>query len=306
MKVFFNERMVGQKGFVDGSPSSGKPAQVIEDWKRDARTRSHVELCDFAPVTQEQLSLAHDPAHVRRVLECRKPNGFGNKSAEVAASLPYTSGSMLAAALSVAGSRGDIACSPTSGFHHAGYNRTGGFCTFNGLVVTALVLAHEHFGLLHNGRIGILDCDQHYGDGTSQILALGKVNRMLRDHTTTVIHRTAGEIFQRKPTSTQDRAAMARAFKNWLGESIAMMANCDVVLYQAGADPHLEDPYGGFLLDDELADRDATVFNSFKDLQVPVAWNLAGGYQQDKHGGISAVLNIHRNTFVAAVAASKR
>ena len=40
-------------------------------------------------------------------------------------------------------SNGLVACSPTSGFHHAGYESGYGYCTFNGLMVCALALKAE-------------------------------------------------------------------------------------------------------------------------------------------------------------------
>jgi len=40
-----------------------------------------------------------------------------------------------------------------------------------------------------------------------------------------------------------------------------------------------------------------------KSLGIPIAWNLAGGYQEDKSGGIQAVLDIHNNTMIECVAA---
>ena len=33
-----------------------------------------------------------------------------------------------------------IACSPSSGFHHAGFDYNGAFCTFNGLLVAVQAL----------------------------------------------------------------------------------------------------------------------------------------------------------------------
>ena len=74
------------------------------------------------------------------------------------------------------------------------------------------------------------------------------------------------------------------------------MSDCDVVLYQAGADPHINDPYGGWLTTDELRQRDAVVFDALKAAGVPVAWDLAGGYQTERDGSIPKVLEIHDNT----------
>jgi hypothetical protein len=38
------------------------------------------------------------------------------------------------------------------------------------------------------------------------------------------------------------------------------------------------------------------VFEQFRALGVPVAWNLAGGYQVEPDGSIPKVLEIHDNT----------
>ena len=80
------------------------------------------------------------------------------------------------------------------------------------------------------------------------------------------------------------------------------MRGCDVVLYQAGADPHVNDPLGGMMTTDELRRRDELVFETCDALGLPVAWNLAGGYQVEADGSIPAVLEIHENTLRAALA----
>lgn len=124
-----------------------------------------MEVCAPVPVSREQLLLAHSEAFVDGVLEGRLSNGFGNRSLEVAASLPYTCGSMLSAA-EQALINGKGAVAPCSGFHHAGYDFGGGFCTFNGLMVTALSLLQRQ----KVKRVAILDLDMHYGNGTQDII----------------------------------------------------------------------------------------------------------------------------------------
>src|SRR5204863_13004 len=75
-------------------------------------------------------------------LALRRNNGFSNRSVSVASSLPYTTGAMVTAARYVL-ENGGVACAPCSGFHHAGFDRPSGYCTFNGLVVTAMKLKKE-------------------------------------------------------------------------------------------------------------------------------------------------------------------
>lgn len=260
------------------SPSAEKPALVVADL---LAAGIPLAIEPPAPATLAQLARAHDPAYVEAVLACARDNGFGERSREVARSLPLTSGAMLTAAR-LALARG-VAFAPCSGFHHAGFARGGGFCTFNGLLVAAL-------GLLAEGavrRVAILDCDMHWGDGTAEILRRQGERR--------VLHLTAGEHFSRR--------SQAPAFFGWLARALERCAEVDLVVYQAGADPHVDDPLGGLLCDEELARRDAQVFEALARAGVPVAWNLAGGYQRAPDGGIPKVLAIHRRTALACLAA---
>ena len=80
------------------------------------------------------------------------------------------------------------------------------------------------------------------------------------------------------------------------------MQVCDVILYQAGADPHINDPLGGFLTTNQLRERDRLMFEAANSIGIPIAWNLAGGYQVDSGGGIQPILDIHNNTMLECVA----
>lgn len=83
--------------------------------------------------------LEHSPVYVRGVFAGEVEGGFDNSDRAVTASLPFTSGSLVAAA-EFAVRHQDAACSPTSAFHHAGYDQAEGYCTFNGLMVNGHAL----------------------------------------------------------------------------------------------------------------------------------------------------------------------
>lgn len=147
-------------------------------------------------------------------------------------------------------------------------------------MVTALALKAE--GLAH--RVGILDFDMHYGNGTDEIITkLGA--------RTWIEHYTAGKNYCYVSQATE--------FLTRIPRIVNTMSACDVILYQAGADPHIADPLGGWLTTLELRTRDRIVFDEAKRLGVPVAWNLAGSYQRDSKGSIAPVLEIHSNTMRA-------
>jgi acetoin utilization deacetylase AcuC-like enzyme len=69
------------------------------------------------------------------------------------------------------------------------------------------------------------------------------------------------------------------------------------MLYQAGADPHVDDPLGGVLTNEQLRMRDRIVFRTAIKLSIPVAWNLAGGYQSP----LRKVLDIRDATAIECI-----
>ena len=254
------------------SPSPRKPAWVVADWIAQGFP---IGIFEPTPASREQISLAHSPEYVDGILNCELLNGFYGRQQDVADSLPWTCGSLLSASRGAL-NNGLVTCSPTSGFHHARYEAGSGFCTFNGLMVAALALKAE--GKVR--RVGILDCDHHYGDGTAEImdeLAIGWIQ-----------HITQGFGYSN----------ISKQFISELPNVVRSFTGCDLLIYQAGADPHICDPLGGFLTTEELAERDQIVFAVARTIGVPVVWNLAGGYQEP----VDRVLEIHRNTMAACIA----
>ena len=77
----------------------------------------------------------------------------------------------------------------------------------------------------------------------------------------------------------------------------------DLLIVNAGVDPHVADPLGGVLTTSQLAERDQIVFNLAAEMSRKVSVSLAGGYQQDEQGNIDAVLQLHDTTFKLATAA---
>lgn len=251
------------------SPSSSKPKAMVDHWLAEGMATQD-QVRSFEPASRADFYLAHRPKFVDAILDCEIDNGFGNRSPAVAAALPYTTGSMIAATQHVL-QHGGYACSPTSGFHHAGYDYAGGFCSLNGLAVAAILAVAQ------GAKVGILDFDAHYGDGTAHIL------RHIKGHG--IKHHSFGKHFPcHEP---------AQGWFSWMLEAIEDLSDCDVVLYQAGADPYEHDPLGGQMTMHALSQRDTHIFHSLKN----VAWNLAGGYAVMQDGSLGPVMHIHDATY---------
>lgn len=288
MPVFYVPEMVGTP-IENFSPSAGKPAKVVADWLATPAIAERIEVVEFDSISRDVIAQAHDPKYVADVLSLRADNGFRDRSKSVADSLPFTSGSMLAACLHVLGepdewcARSRIACSPSSGFHHAHYDNAYGFCTFNGLMVAAVELKRRKL----IDRLLILDCDQHYGDGTQNI-----IERLSLDWVTHVTH--GGRL----PGSYRGKKDMMATIERTLP---VFAGPRSLVLYQAGADCHVDDPLGGFLTTDDMRERDELVLRLAETHRVPLVWNLAGGYQRTPGGSIRPVLDLHKATVIAAI-----
>ena len=281
--IFYDQRQ-SVDGLATYSPSAGKPARFNTMVERFHPT---VPRPPVYPVAREDLYQVHDKTYVDGVFAGSINNGFENNDRRVPEACLWTIGSLVSAALH-APTQPLAVCSPTSGFHHAGYALGGGFCTFNGLLVAAAMFIETH----PDTKVGILDCDVHYGDGTDDILK--RKPTLARQ----VVHHTSGRHFHGRDDPDE--------FFLWLEEAIADInaRNCDLVLYQAGADMHIKDPLGGFLDDAQMRQRDRTVFRK---LQGGLVWNLAGGYQPNRGGSLSTdpVLEIHLATMEEANASGE-
>lgn len=278
--IFYDTRQ-NVNGVSSYSHSAGKPSRFVELAARNG----WVAREQVTPVCFDDLAMVHDRQFLLDLFDGRANNGFENVDPRVPPSCLWTTGSLLAATRQAMANPIIPACSPTSGFHHAFPDFSSGFCTVNGLMVVAKILVQENPGI----RIGYLDLDMHTGDGCLEIL------RRDRDLARHVMYRTQGPHF----IDHHD----AKGYQSWLIQRVAEMNRFspDVVILQAGADPHIDDPLGGLLTSEQLALRDKTVFEGIK---AGIAWNLAGGYQEGVDDTLEAdpVLKIHLATLRAAEA----
>lgn len=286
IKVVYNEKQVADPGKqtleLQGytpSPSAKKPMEVAQQ----LRSRKNIEFVDPVALSIEDIKLVHDPEYVNGIFSLKLENGFGTISQSVVDSLPYTNGAMYTAAKLA--TKETPACALVSGFHHAmyhGWKGHGWFCTFNGLMITAAKLLSEGMR-----KICIIDADMHWGNGTENIL-------MLKPELN-VDHLTLGLLFKDASKSEE----YLKAFdENNLVDNILSLSP-DLIIYQAGADVHVDDPYGGVLTTEQIFERDLRMFRLAKKYNIPICWNLAGGYQVDDDGSIQKVIDIHLNTFDA-------
>lgn len=271
MKVFFDPRQAVANNTVF-KPASDKANRVMASWRQSGIPFAEVS---FAPLTVDEIAQAHDRSYVEGVLNGSRPNGCGDNRADVATALPWICGSMVAAALH-AYRTGEVSFSPTSGAHHAGYAKGSSFCTFNFLVIAA-IMAHQAGA----DTVGIIDLDAHYGDGTDQI-----IGRLGLDY---IRHYSFGG-------DRVDGGDSAEAWLRRLPGIVGGFSDCALLIVNAGVDAHIDDMLGGVLTSEQMARREQIVFAGIRDLGVPVCVSLAGGYQVN----FDVVLRLHDHTFKTA------
>ena len=131
-------------------------------------------------------------------------------------------------------------------------------------------------------RILIIDLDVHQGDGTASLMS-GRA-----DVFTLSVH-SAKNFPARKARSTLDVALDDNIadddYMAVLEEHIPRILDGfapDIVLYQAGVDPHMSDRLGRLALSDAgLEARDRFVIRAARNRNIPVASALGGGYDKD-------------------------
>lgn len=246
-----------------------KPADVLRSYARPADL-----IVDALNAETEDLVRAHSLRHVKGVGQGVRPTGFGYVDTSVLKHVLAANGTMITAIREAVEHPEDVVCAPVSGFHHAGYDFSGGFCTFNGLIagICAVRLTQAL------PKVLIIDGDAHYGNGTDDCIA-----RLGLGGITNLTHKPQG------PNSLSP--------KIWEMQIRGLLTNTawDLIIYQAGADAHKEDPFkAGYLDDGEWDWRDLLIFQLTKRLKLPMVFNLAGGYNGVK------TLQLHGRTMKTA------
>jgi acetoin utilization deacetylase AcuC-like enzyme len=240
------------------------------------------EVLTPEPMPRGWLEAAHDPAYVAEVLECRVPPekerriGFpvGPQVALRAQLSP--GGTWVAAKLAL---RNGIAINAAGGSHHALHDTGAGYCVFNDLAVAANRLLAEGDAR----RILILDLDVHQGDGTAALMAGREDVFTLSIHAEKnfPVRKARSTVDVGLPDGTGDEDYMA-VLADVLPRALDGFAP-DLLLLQAGVDPHRDDALGRLALTDEgLVARDRYVGAEARRRGLPVASALGGGYGPDR------------------------
>jgi acetoin utilization deacetylase AcuC-like enzyme len=181
-----------------------------------------------------------------------------------------------------------------SGFHHAKRDRGDGFCTLNGLAITAHVLAEGN-----RDHILIVDLDAHCGGGTHSLIQNHPRLWQLDVSVMPYDDYPPGERCL-KETVTDARHYLKTVWR-CLQQAEAEWPLFALCLYNAGMDVHQDCKIGGLAGMDEfiITLREEMVFQWCGERGIPIAFALAGGYTGGKITR-ERLVDLHRLTLRCA------
>ncbi len=238
----------------------------------DALVRRGSTTVEPAPASVADIALVHDPDYIEAIItgtpESQAASAFGDWNDTLFDSVAASTGGVIAAAMHAYVERTN-AGSLSSGLHHASEDMGKGFCTFNGLAIAAVKVAAAGAR-----RVLILDLDAHCGGGTASII--GRFPNVEQVDVSVVRY----DIYDSRPDAVL-HLADGHDYLEVVGSALASIhdpAGIDLVIYNAGMDPH--ERAGGVAGIDRqvLSRREYMVFDWARQHGLPVAWVLAGGY----------------------------
>lgn len=233
------------------------------------------------PPPRESIELAHTSEYVQAYLQgtldtkAQRRIGLPWSPALVNRTCTAVGGTILTAKLALTHG---LACNTAGGTHHAFPSYGSGFCIFNDLAIASRVL--QQLGLVQ--KILIVDLDVHQGDGTAFIFQDDSSVFTFSMHCEVNFPGTKqkSDLDVPLPVGMDDEAylqTLAKYLPDLLDEF-----KPDLVLYDAGVDPHASDRLGKLALTDTgIYRREMQVLSTCVAAGYPVACVIGGGYGDD-------------------------
>ncbi len=248
------------------------PKPPSTDWIGLVHTPDYIQSYYYGtldPKAQRRIGLPWSPALVKRTCTA-------------------VGGTILTAQLAL---KYGLACNTAGGTHHAFPSYGSGFCIFNDLAIATRVL--QHLGLAQ--KILIIDLDVHQGDGTAFIFQDEPSVFTFSMHCEVNFPGTKQKSDLDVPLPVgMDDDAYLQTLARYLPDLLSNLQP-DLVLYDAGVDPHASDRFGKLALTDTgLYRREMQVLSTCVAGGYPVASVIGGGYSDDLKALIYRHSLLHR------------
>ena len=231
--------------------------------------------------SKESIELIHTPDYVEAYCQ-----GTLNPKAQRRIGLPWSpqlvnrtctavGGTVLTAKLAL---RHGLACNTAGGTHHAFPDYGSGFCIFNDLAIAPRVL--QKLGLV--SKVLIVDLDVHQGDGTAFVFQNDESVFTFSMHCGVNFPSTKQQSDLDIPLEVgMEDDDYLQTLAKYLPDLLSQVKP-DLVLYDAGVDPHHCDRLGKLALTDTgIFRREMQVLSTCVAAGYSVACVIGGGYADD-------------------------
>jgi acetoin utilization deacetylase AcuC-like enzyme len=184
-----------------------------------------------------------------------------------------------------------LACNTAGGTHHAFPGYGSGFCIFNDLAIASRVLQRLNLAQ----KILIVDLDVHQGDGTAVIFQDDRSVFTFSMHCEVNFPSTKqqSDLDVPLPEGMEDEAYL-QTLANYLPDLLTQVQP-DLVLYDAGVDPHGDDRLGKLALTDTgIFRREMQVLSTCVSMGYAIAAVIGGGYADDLRSLVYRHSLLHR------------
>lgn len=256
-------------------------------------TAQESDFFEPTSLTEENLLEVHSPNYWNRLINLelsdreQRVTGFKHSKELIEREITIMEGTRMAAQLALTTK---IGFNIAGGTHHAFYDKGEGFCLLNDQVIAAKwLLNHSKIE-----KILIVDLDVHQGNGTASLLEN-------EDRIFTFSMHGEGNYPMQKENSDLDvplkDGISNKEYLYLLEKSLDLILsqfNPDFMFYQCGVDILETDKLGKLGITPEgCANRDRIVFQTARQLNIPIVCTMGGGYSpQIKH-----IVEAHANTF---------
>ena len=278
--------IIHSQSYVCGLPPGhrfqmGKFRGVYNSLVKDKVIEPRKQVMEPSQISKELAAVIHTKEYVDRFFrgettaEEQRRTGF-KWSHGLCSRVRFECGGTLLSSL-VSLERG-LAASTGGGTHHAGPDYGSGYCLLNDLSITSSVLLA--LGLVK--KVLIVDLDVHQGDGTALMFQNNPSVFTFSMHCQSnfPFRKQSSDLDVGLANHVGDEEYLA-ALKEVL-PSLLDSVRPDLVLYDAGVDPHIDDDLGKLdLTDAGLYARDEYVLSTCVRRGIPVTCVIGGGYHKD-------------------------
>jgi acetoin utilization deacetylase AcuC-like enzyme len=229
------------------------------------------------------LNLGLDASHIRRI-------GFPLTAQLIERELIITQGTIDCAKYAL---QTGVALNVAGGTHHAFADKGEGFCLLNDIAVAANHLLYNKL----SRQILVIDLDVHQGNGTASLFANKPevFTFSMHGRHNYPFFKEQSDIDVALYDGTSDEEYLTELKKHL--ELIQLKCKPDFVFYLAGVDILETDKFGKLKVSMAgCMQRDEMVFDFCRQLNLPVAVSMGGGYSPK----IADIVNAHCQTFTAA------